>query len=208
MVALGFVFAGRFGSLILSFVRTSFLTPLIGGGIVDLFTLKIGLLVVSWGLLLLVYIVLLVSLLFLLLLGLGLRFSVSLKGFVACVAGFFGKHYLLSSFALGFAVRVIPEVAWWPWHIGWDTVEYVARLMDFLVSPNPFQPHFWMVSLRNIPPLLDLVLALPAYIMGAWVTFKLYPPLAFGALATMSAFFAGRALKLSPGWSIIAALAS
>ena len=79
LVALGFVFAGRFGSLILSFVRTSFLTPLIGGGIVDLFTLKIGLLVVSWGLLLLVYIVLLVSLLFLLLLGLGLRFSMGLK---------------------------------------------------------------------------------------------------------------------------------
>ena len=211
LVALGFVFAGRFGSLILSFVRTSFLTPLIGGGIVDLFTLRIGLLVVPGC--------------FLGFATVGLHSVVGeplvlapsrswaeilheLKGFVACVAGFFRKHYLLSSFALGFVVRVIPEVAWWPWHIGWDTVEYVAHLMDFLVSPNPFQPHFWMSSLRNIPPLLDLVLALPAYIMGAWVTFKLYPPLAFGALAAMSAFLARRALKLSPGWSIIAALAS
>ena len=44
LTSLVFLFAGRFDSLILSLVKTSFLTSLIGGGIVDLFTLRISLL--------------------------------------------------------------------------------------------------------------------------------------------------------------------
>ncbi|MDW8083055.1 MAG: hypothetical protein RMI56_04555 [Sulfolobales archaeon] len=104
--------------------------------------------------------------------------------------------YLLISFSLGFTLRLVPEIIWWPWHVGWDTVEYVAHLMDFLENPNPFRPYHWMGGLRNCPPMLNLILALPAHLLGAWAVFKIYPAVAYGLLAASSALLARKAFKL------------
>ncbi|QOJ79285.1 hypothetical protein IG193_02140 [Infirmifilum lucidum] len=101
------------------------------------------------------------------------------------------------AFLTAFIVRLYPELKYWPWHVGWDTVEYVAHLSDFLEKPNPFAPHYWMGGMRHIPPLLDIVLALPARLAGAWLAFKLYPPIAYGALAAVTCVFAAR---LSKDW--------
>jgi len=104
--------------------------------------------------------------------------------------------YLATAFLFGFAFRLIPEVLWWPWHIGWDTVEYTAHLMDFSERLNPFTSYYWMGGMRNIPPLLNILLLPLTYTVGAWNAFKIYPPLAFGLLTLSSALFARKVLKL------------
>lgn len=116
--------------------------------------------------------------------------------------------YLLISFSLGFTLRLVPEIIWWPWHVGWDTVEYVAHLMDFLENPNPFRPYHWMGGLRNCPPMLNLILALPAYAAGAWLTFKIYPAVAYGFLTASSALLARRVFRLDGLKSILTSLAT
>ncbi|PLJ76883.1 hypothetical protein [Infirmifilum sp. SLHALR2] len=101
------------------------------------------------------------------------------------------------AFLTAFLLRLYPELKYWPWHIGWDTVEYTAHLQDFLEKLNPFTAYHWMGAMRNIPPLLDILLALPAKLAGAWLTFKAYPPLAYGALAAATCIYAAR---LSGDW--------
>ncbi|MEM1744116.1 MAG: hypothetical protein QXJ01_03635 [Candidatus Nezhaarchaeales archaeon] len=104
--------------------------------------------------------------------------------------------YLVAAFLLGFAFRFGPEILWWPWLIGWDTVEYAAHLMDFMEKLNPFTSYHWMGSMRNCPPLLNILLYLPASAIGAWNTFKLYPSVAYGFLALSSALLANRVFRL------------
>ncbi|MEM0495106.1 MAG: hypothetical protein QXU72_07610 [Thermofilum sp.] len=105
---------------------------------------------------------------------------------------------VLLAFLFAFAWRITPEILWWPWPVGWDTVEYMAHLLDFAEKLNPFTSYYWMGGLRNIPPLLDIVL-LPAALAGhAWVAFKLYPPLAYATLAASTVLYAQRVLRL--GW--------
>lgn len=100
--------------------------------------------------------------------------------------------YAAASFLFGFLYRLIPELIWWPWLIGWDTVEYAAHLMDFSERLNPFASYHWMGSLRNTPPLLNIFLLPPACLIGAWYSFKLYSPLAYGTMALASALLARR----------------
>ncbi|MEM1682337.1 MAG: hypothetical protein QXM78_06020 [Sulfolobales archaeon] len=107
--------------------------------------------------------------------------------------------YLPSSFLLGFTLRFIPELIWWPWHIGWDTVEYVAHLEDFMVRLNPFASYYWMGGLRNIPPMLNLVVLVPAHAFSAWAVFKVYPAVAYGLLCLSSALLAKTVFRTS-GW--------
>lgn len=91
-----------------------------------------------------------------------------------------------------FTFRFIPELEWWPWLIGWDTPEYVAHLMDYLERLNPFTPYYWMGSYRNCPPLINIVLAPFAYLSDAWTVFKVYPSIAYGVMAALSAAIAMR----------------
>lgn len=116
------------------------------------------------------------------------------------------KHYLIISFLTGFIVRLVPEVSWWPWLIGWDTVEYVAHLRDFVVSPKLFGTYYWMGGLRNIPPLLDWILYPFALAVDAWFVFKAYPPVLHGLLAAVTAWFSKKALHLSSGYAYLTAL--
>ncbi|MEZ0394618.1 MAG: hypothetical protein ABWK00_06220, partial [Desulfurococcaceae archaeon] len=82
------------------------------------------------------------------------------------------------------------------------------HLLDFAQRPYPFEPHYWMRVMRNIPPLLD-VLLLPAALLGhAWTTFKLYPPIAYAALAAAAVLYAQRALGLGWRGGVLAGLAT
>ncbi|UNQ73140.1 hypothetical protein [Infirmifilum sp. NZ] len=55
------------------------------------------------------------------------------------------------AFLTAFLLRLYPELKYWPWHIGWDTVEYTAHLQDFLERLNPFTAYHWMGAMRNTP---------------------------------------------------------
>ncbi|MEZ0394621.1 MAG: hypothetical protein ABWK00_06235, partial [Desulfurococcaceae archaeon] len=114
----------------------------------------------------------------------------------------------LAAAAFALALRLTPELLWWPWPIGWDTIEYIAHLLDFAQRPNPFEPHYWMGGMRNIPPLLDILL-LPAALLGhAWTAFKLYPPIAYAALVAAAVLYAQKALGLGWRGSLLAGLAT
>jgi hypothetical protein len=104
--------------------------------------------------------------------------------------------YLLAAFLFGFVYRFLPELIWWPWPLGGDTVEYMAHLMDFLERLDPFTSYHWMGSVRNCPPLLNMLLAPFGYAFGAWLTFKLYPSVAYGLLSLSSALVARRVFRL------------
>ncbi|MEM2687878.1 MAG: hypothetical protein QW796_05980 [Thermoproteota archaeon] len=104
--------------------------------------------------------------------------------------------FLIVAFLVGFIQRLIPEIIWWPWPVGWDTVEYIAHLKDFTVSLNPFTPYYWMGGMRNCPPLLNILLLPLSATMGAWNAFKVFPPIAYGLLTLSSALWAKRSLRL------------
>jgi len=108
-----------------------------------------------------------------------------------------GWLYLPTAFLFGFTYRFLPELVWWPWPLGWDTVEYMAHLMDFLERLNPFTSYHWMGGVRNCPPLLNMLLAPFGYAFGAWLTFKLYPSVAYGLLSLSSALVARRVFRLA-----------
>lgn len=104
-----------------------------------------------------------------------------------------GRYPALAALAVGllaFALRFAPELYWWPQLIGWDTPEYVAHVLDFRERFNPFASYYWMGSLRNTPPLLPMILAPLSYVVDAWYIFKVYPSVAYGALASLSALLA------------------
>lgn len=209
--SLTLIAVGRLGSLAATMIQMRFLVPPVGGGITS---------ATSWGLASLVIPGAFIGFVAVALHSVAGRPLAAaeaptwaevldaLKRWPPAIAGFLEEHYLLTAFAIGFTLRLIPELLWWPWPIGWDTVEYMAHLEDFLTSLDPFKAYYWMGGMRDIPPLLDLLLALPARAAGVWLTFKFYPPIAFGALVTSSAYLARSALGLSRRYALIAAAAS
>ncbi|MEM2075685.1 MAG: hypothetical protein QW705_06485 [Zestosphaera sp.] len=111
--------------------------------------------------------------------GLWIRFNSLLDGrawVIAALSGLFA-----------FCFRFIVEVRWWEWLIGWDTPEHAAHLMDFMERLNPFTSYYWMGSMRNIPPLLNMVLAPFTLVSDAWTVFKIYPSVAYAIMAGLSA---------------------
>jgi hypothetical protein len=114
--------------------------------------------------------------------------------------------YLAAAFLTGFICRLIPEILWWPWPVGSDTVEYIAHLADFAVSLNPFKSYYWMGGMRNCPPLLNIILLPVSAIAGAWATLKIYPPVAYGMLALSSTLLARKAYGLNRSGSFFASM--
>ena len=114
----------------------------------------------------------------------------------------------LTGFAFGFIARLLPEIYWWPWHIGWDTVEYLAHLRDFISNPSLFQPYYWMGALRNIPPLMDILLAPFAMVVDGWVLMKLYPPVCYGLLISAITYMSSRILKIRGKYLLASIIAS
>ncbi|MEN3052119.1 MAG: hypothetical protein ABC596_09945, partial [Candidatus Methanosuratincola petrocarbonis] len=95
------------------------------------------------------------------------------------------------------------ELLWWPWLVGWDTVEYAAHLEDFLAEPRLFSAYYWMGRMRNMPPMIDWALSVPALLFGSWSVYKLYPPVAYGLVCALSALISRRVLRMGSGWSIL-----
>ncbi|MEM2578493.1 MAG: hypothetical protein QXV88_06400 [Candidatus Bathyarchaeia archaeon] len=118
----------------------------------------------------------------------------------------FLNHTEILAFLLGFTTRLLPEVHWWPRPIGYDTVEYIAHLRDFIDRPSIFGSYYWMGGLRNTPPLLDWLLYPFALLMDPWYIFKLYPPVAYGLLILLMTVFSRRVLGVSARRSLLVAL--
>ena len=137
--------------------------------------------------------------------------GLSCQDFLSHLNKFFGKilkHPIVLAFLIGFMVRLIPEIHWWPYPIGYDTVEYIAHLRDYVVSPAVFRSYFWFGGMRNIPPLLDMVLYPFAKIVDPWYIFKLYPPAIYGLLIALIALFSRNILKLGNKLVTVIALAA
>jgi hypothetical protein len=132
---------------------------------------------------------------------------VLLRAAINSALGAAGRRPVLAAFAIGFAVRLIPEVIYWPWPIGWDTFEYIARLNDFIAFPNPFSPDF-AHGMMHYPPLVDVALAIPGRLFGSWAVFKAFPPIAYGAIAALIALTSKRALKMNDREALLAATVS
>ncbi|MGC8564154.1 MAG: hypothetical protein ACP5LZ_04595 [Fervidicoccaceae archaeon] len=113
--------------------------------------------------------------------------------------------YLLVG-AVAFVFRFYPELKWGSWLIGWDTPEYVAHLEDFVTNLNPFSSYYWQGGMRNIPPMLDIILLPAALLGGAWEAFKLYPSIAYGILTSLSALLAYRVYRAGLKGSLFAGL--
>nr|KJR73257.1 MAG: hypothetical protein TU35_06900 [Thermoproteus sp. AZ2] len=111
-----------------------------------------------------------------------------------------------SAFLLGFAFRLVPELIWWPYPLGWDTVDYIAHLEDFLARPDPFAAFYWEGGMAHLPPLLDLVAAPLALAVGAWYAFKVLPPIIYG-LSSAAAAYLARSIGARPGAALLAAAA-
>ena len=119
-----------------------------------------------------------------------------------------GRYPEAAGFAVGFLVRLLPEVIWWPRLVGFDTVSYVAHLRDFTASPAVLGSYYWMGYYRNVPPLLDWLLYPVALVVDPLYVFKLYPPIVYGVLAALVARYSRRVLNQG-GWAaILAAVAS
>lgn len=114
--------------------------------------------------------------------------------------------YLAAAFLIGFIHRLIPEILWWPLPVGSDTVEYIAHLADFAVSLDPFKSYYWMGTMRNCPPLLNIILLPVSAIAGAWNALKIYPPVAYGMLTLSSALLARKAYGLNTPSSFLASM--
>jgi len=102
----------------------------------------------------------------------------------------------LTGFIFGFVARLLPEIYWWPWHIGWDTVEYLAHLRDFINDLDLLQPYYWMGGLRNIPPLMDVLLTPFTTVVDDWVLMKLYSPVCYGLLIAAITYMSSKTLEI------------
>ncbi len=118
------------------------------------------------------------------------------------------RHPIVLAFFIGFVIRLLPEIHWCPYPIGYDTIEYIAHLRDYLLSPGIFKQYFWMGGMRNVPPLLDLILYPFAKIVDPWYVFKLYPPIMYGLLIALIALFSKEVLKLGNKLVMVIALAA
>ncbi|RLE83855.1 MAG: hypothetical protein DRJ67_11515 [Thermoprotei archaeon] len=102
------------------------------------------------------------------------------------------------------ALRALPEALYWPYLVGFDTVEYAAAVRDLpLYGWAPFGRTWWYGGWSNRPPLLYALLYLPA-LAGADVLLlmKVVPPLIYGLLGFSAALWGLRAGL--GGWGALA----
>jgi len=109
------------------------------------------------------------------------------------------RRALVLSFALGFIVRLIPEVLAYPYPIGYDTVHYVARVKGGVVWghwTSVFST--WLLYALTVP-IYNVMHADPFLIV------KLTGPVLYGLSACGVYWFSSKALNWDPRKSLIAA---
>lgn len=118
------------------------------------------------------------------------------------------KQFIVTAFIIAFILRLLPEIYTWPLPIGWDTVEYISYLRDYAIQMNPFKPYFWMGSLRNIPPLMAIVLSPFIRIIDPWLIMKIWEPVMIGLISMLSAIYVNKVLKTSRQLALVAGLST
>ena len=109
------------------------------------------------------------------------------------------KRFLLV-FAIGFVVRLVPELLSFPNPIGWDTIYYAYRIEDgvlFGFWDNIFSS--WMIYAITIF-LADLTRLAPFMLL------KIVAPLLYGGASAGIYFVASKKLKWSPTKSLLASV--
>jgi hypothetical protein len=111
----------------------------------------------------------------------------------------FRKGFLLA-FVLGFMVRLIPEVLSFPYPIGFDTVNYAARMKNGIVWPHwSFLSSTWLIYIILVP-LYSLTQADPFLLL------KIVGPLLYGGSAAGIYYFAWKGLNWSLKKSLFASV--
>ena len=215
VIALIFLFAGRFGMSLLTSLATCYPGLLIG--FIILAPTNLYLYAYFCGILMAGMFLTLGTIIIHLIFGRPVSFAESMS--YARILHWFKnaltESYLstpimasVTAFILGLSFRLFPEIYWWPWLIGWDTVEYVAHLRDFMTSLNPFKPYYWMGGLRNIPPLMNILLAPFAAIVDGWILMKFYPPICYGFLTAATTYLSAKVLGLRGRYLLASIIAS
>lgn len=112
------------------------------------------------------------------------------------------------AFLSAFTFRFLPELYWWPFLIGWDTPEYAAHLADFAEKWNPFTSYYWMGSMRNTPPLLNILLAPFTQLLRPYLVYKYYPSFAYGVLSALASIIVVMVYRKSWGVGLLAGLST
>ena len=105
-------------------------------------------------------------------------------------------HPALVSGAIAFLVRLVPELAYSNYILGYDTVEYVAHLKDFAASPSLFGVYYWFGGLRRVPPLLDWLLYPFARLADPVMVFKLYAPAVYSIVVALTVCYGTKLMGL------------
>jgi hypothetical protein len=139
--------------------------------------------------------------------GIGPLFRNPIRGF-AVAGSFLIKHPVLTSGLIAFSVRLMPEVYYSSYIIGYDTVEYVAHLRDYVASPSIIGVYYWFGYPRRIPPLLDWLLYPLALVVDPVIIFKFYPAVMYSVLTSLTVYYGVRVLKLNNKTGLLLGLIS
>ncbi len=205
VIALALIILGRFSSLIHSMVNTGFKTPLIGGCTASVESVALASPVIFGGILTFVVTIAHALLKKPLVLAYGPSFGslhASIEILFSRAIGFVSRYYLAFAFFICFILRLIPELRYPDFPIGYDTVEYVAYLRDYAISLNPFQTY----AGRNVPPLMSILMTPLLVATDPWYLMKVWGPLMCGLSGLFSALVARRVFGLSLPLSLLAGL--
>ncbi|MFP3313435.1 MAG: glycosyltransferase family 39 protein [Thermocladium sp.] len=117
---------------------------------------------------------------------------------------FMVNHGYLVVFIIALLIRLIPEIVAWPWFVGYDTPEYAATLMDYLVKPTFFTYTWWYGGPSILPPLLYMLLYPIAFLVNPWIIFKVVNPVLL-ALMGVAMLYALKRLGLNGEEALIGA---
>jgi len=205
VIALALIILGRFSSIIHSMIYTGFKTPLIGGCAASAESVALASPVIFGGILAFVVTIAHALLKKPLVLAHGPSFGslhASIKILFSRAIEFISSHYLAFAFLTCFIFRLIPELRYPDFPIGYDTVEYIAYLRDYALSLNPFQTY----NGRNAPPLMPILMTPFLAATDPWNLMKAWGPLMCGLSGLLSALVARRVFGLSRGVSLLAGL--
>jgi len=187
-VGMGIVIVARVSSAIYSLLKTSFYTQLIGGSVIDDISYKLVSTAILGSFILLASTA--VSTLYRepVVFRKGPTLYSSLMRVVKAFSGTGLKLLYVASFAIGFAVRLYPELKYLDLPVGWDTLEYISVARDFSYQPKALTTYLWLGWWRNLPPLLTWIPGLLALAgIDPWFFFKIYPPITVGIMSMLTA---------------------
>ncbi len=208
LIGLIFVVFGRLASTLYCLFNTSFEVPILGGGLVlnEALAYSLYAIIGSCFVILSTIVHEFISTPHVFIDTISVQSALSTICRAIHSARTFLNNVYAVSFMMGFLFRLIPEILWWPWPLGWDTIEYAAHLKDFIVDPNPFKPRLWLNVPRITPPLIDLILYPFALFIDPLMIFKFFPSIAYGIMVMGTVFLSKRVFKLRDDVALVSGL--